>query len=338
MKKTRVGVIFGGKSGEHEVSVRSATSIFRALDPKKYEIVLLGVDKIGKWLPVDQKWLPIGAGMKALPDGNKSIEMTSQKIDVAFPIIHGTYGEDGSLQGMLEMLDVAYVGAGVLGSAVGMDKDVQKRLLSQAGIDVAKSWVIRKPEKIKVNFPVYVKPVNMGSSVGVSRVSSISNLVSSIDKAFKYDTTVIIEEEIIGREIEVSVLGNDDPIASVPGEVIPVGHEFYDYEAKYIDENGAQLVVPAAMTKSQIAKIKKVAIKAYKTLECSGMARVDMFLTPTGKIVVNEINTLPGFTSISMYPKLWEASGLSYAKLLDKLIELAIEKKKQKDGLKRSFR
>jgi len=335
-----VGVVFGGRSGEHEVSVRSAASIYRALDKNKYEVSLLGVDKNGRWHRMDQKWLPSGSEMKSLPSGDKSLVPQDEKLDVVFPIIHGTYGEDGSLQGLLELMDVAYVGAGVLGSAVGMDKDVQKRLLMQSGIPVAKFEVVKDIELIKrlmLKYPVFVKPVNMGSSVGVSKAASQKSLVVSLKQAFKYDTKAIIEEEVKGRELEVSVLGNDDPIASIPGEVIAKRHEFYDYEAKYIDENGAELKIPARLTKEQVSEIQKLAIRAFKVLECGGMARVDMFMRPDGQLVINEINTLPGFTSISMYPKLWEASGLSYSKLLDRLIELAIEKKKQKDRLKRSY-
>ena len=332
-----MGVVFGGKSGEHEVSVRSAASIFRALDKNKYEVELLGVDKSGGWHRMDQRWLPAGTEMKSLPSGEKSLLPQEEKLDAVFPIIHGTYGEDGSLQGLLELMNVAYVGAGVLGSAVGMDKDIQKRLLIQAGILVAKFQVINKIKKIKTNYPVYVKPVNMGSSVGVSKAKNEEELENAIKLAFKYDTKVIIEEEVKGRELEVSVLGNDAPVASIPGEVIPKGHEFYDYEAKYIDENGATLQIPARITKKQLTKIQKLAIKTFKILECSGMARVDMFMRPDGELIINEINTLPGFTNISMYPKLWEASGLPYPELLDKLIELAIEKKRQKDKLKRSY-
>lgn len=335
-----MGVVFGGRSGEHEVSVRSAASIYRALDKNKYEVSLLGVDKNGRWHRMDQKWLPSGSEMKSLPSGDKSLVPQDEKLDVVFPIIHGTYGEDGSLQGLLELMDVAYVGAGVLGSAVGMDKDVQKRLLMQSGIPVAKFEVVKDIELIKrlmLKYPVFVKPVNMGSSVGVSKAASQKSLVVSLKQAFKYDTKAIIEEEVKGRELEVSVLGNDDPIASIPGEVIAKRHEFYDYEAKYIDENGAELKIPARLTKEQVSEIQKLAIRAFKVLECGGMARVDMFMRPDGQLVINEINTLPGFTSISMYPKLWEASGLSYSKLLDRLIELAIEKKKQKDRLKRSY-
>lgn len=234
-------------------------------------------------------------------------------------------------------MDVAYVGAGVLGSAVGMDKDVQKRLLRDAGIPTANFKILRKPEKMKVKYPVYVKPVNMGSSVGISKARNEKELDKAIKLAFEYDTKVIIEEEVRGRELEVSVLGNDNPEVSVPGEVIPKGHEFYDYEAKYIDENGAVLEIPAKLHRDKVAEVQRLAVKAFKVLECSGMARVDMFMRPNGQLVINEINTLPGFTSISMYPKLWEASGLPYPKLLDKLIGLAIEKKKQKDKLKRSY-
>ena len=333
-------MVLGGRSGEHEVSVRSAASIYRAQDKNKYEVSLLGEDKNGRRHRMDQKWLPSGSEMKSLPSGDKSLVPQDEKLDVVFPIIHGTYGEDGSLQGLLELMDVAYVGAGVLGSAVGMDKDVQKRLLMQSGIPVAKFEVVKDIELIKrlmLKYPVFVKPVNMGSSVGVSKAASQKSLVVSLKQAFKYDTKAIIEEEVKGRELEVSVLGNDDPIASIPGEVIAKRHEFYDYEAKYIDENGAELKIPARLTKEQVSEIQKLAIRAFKVLECGGMARVDMFMRPDGQLVINEINTLPGFTSISMYPKLWEASGLSYSKLLDRLIELAIEKKKQKDRLKRSY-
>lgn len=330
--------MFGGRSGEHEVSVRSAASIFRALDKNKYEVELLGVDKTGTWHRMDQKWLPTGTEMKALPSGDRALVPQEEKVDIFFPIIHGTFGEDGSLQGLFELLDAAYVGAGVLGSAVGMDKDVQKRLLIQAGIPVTKFQVIKRGEKIKVNkFPVFVKPVNMGSSVGVAKARNLKELKAAAEEAFKYDLKVIIEEEVKGRELEVSVLGNDDPVASVPGEVIPKGHEFYDYEAKYIDENGAELRIPAKITRKQLTKIQKLAVRTFKVLECLGMARVDMFMLPNGRLVINEINTLPGFTSISMYPRLWEASGLPYPILLDKLIELAMEKKKRKDELKRSY-
>src|SRR3989344_3645202 len=343
MGKIRVGVVFGGKSGEHEVSVRSAASIFRALDKNKYEVELLGVDKSGGWHRMDQRWLPAGTEMKSLPSGEKSLLPQEEKLDAVFPIIHGTYGEDGSLQCLLELMNVAYVGAGVLGSAVGMDKDVQKRLLIQAGVPVAGYQVVFPGEKPKVEkWPCFVKPANMGSSVGVSKCRNRGELERAMKEAFKYDTKVVIEEEIRGREIEVSVLGNPTTgsgqvTASVPGEVIPKGHEFYDYEAKYIDENGVDLEIPAKLAPKMVSEIQELAVKAFKVLECSGMARVDMFLQTSGRLVVNEINTLPGFTNISMYPRLWEVSGLPYDKLLDRLIELALEKKKQRDKLKRSY-
>ncbi len=260
-----------------------------------------------------------------------------EKVNVIFSIIHGTYSEDGCFQGMFEIMDKAYVGAGVLGSAVGMDKDVMKRLLRDAKIPVAGFQIIRKNEKYLVEkYPVFVKPVNMGSSVGISKANNEIELKKAITEAFEYDTKVIIEDEIVGREIEISVLGNDDPIASVPGEVKPT-HEFYDYDAKYLDENGVVLEIPAKLNQSQIKKIQDLAIKTFKVLECSGMARVDMFLTGEDELIICELNTLPGFTNISMYPKLWEASGISYSELLDRLIQLAIEKKQEKDKLKRSY-
>lgn len=335
--KIRVGLVFGGRSGEHEVSIRSAASIFKALDKNKYEVTLVGVNKLGGWNVVKENWLPQGSEMKQLADGKREVEVRENNVDVFFPIVHGTYGEDGCLQGMFEVMDKAYVGAGVLGSAVGMDKDVMKRLLRDAKIPVAGFQIIRKNEKCLVKkFPVFIKPVNMGSSVGISKAHNQDELKNAITEAFKYDTKVIIEEAVVGDEIEVSVLGNDNPIASVPGRIKPT-HDFYDYEAKYIDASGAEPEIPAKLSPSKTKEIQELAIKTYKVLECSGMARVDMFLTPTGKIIINEINTLPGFTNISMYPKLWEASGISYPKLLDKLIQLAIEKKKEKDKLKRSF-
>ena len=321
MRKLRVGLVFGGRSGEHEVSVRSAESICNNLNRNKYEIIKIKINKEGKW-----NW-----------DSMKGI-------DVFFPIVHGTFGEDGSLQGFFELLDVAYVGSGVLGSSVGMDKDVSKRLLLQAGLKVAKFVVLRDIQELdkslaqirKLGWPIFVKPVNMGSSVGVTKVLRENDLKKAIFDAFKYDTKVIVEEAIVGREIECSVLGNGDPIASVLGEIKST-HDFYDYEAKYIDENGAELIIPADLTDGQSQKIQQTALAVYKTLECSGMARVDMFFTKKGEVLINEINTLPGFTNISMYPQLWEKSGISYPDLLDRLIRFALDKKDGKDGLKRSF-
>jgi len=338
MNRLKVGLVFGGRSGEHEVSIRSAKSIYDALDKNKYQVFLAGIDKTGGWHVVEPKWLPGGAEMKSLLSGENHLRIEEQKADVIFPIVHGTYGEDGCLQGLLEILDVAYVGAGVLGSAVGMDKDIQKRLLMQAGVKTAEYLVINSADdlnKIKVKkYPVFVKPASMGSSVGVSKVSSLQTLNASIKKALKYDRKALVEEFIEGREIEVAVL---DGKASIPGEVIPKGHEFYDYEAKYIDENGAELRIPAKLKKALVSKIQQIAEKVFNILECEGMARVDMFLKKSGEVIVNEINTLPGFTNISMYPRLWEASGLSYSKLLDRLIEIAIKRQREKMKLVRSY-
>lgn len=334
--KIKVGLVFGGRSSEHEVSVRSAASIYGAMDKEKYDVTLLGIDKTGEWHWIDEEWLPTSTEMKSVPSGEKSIVPQDEKVDVVFPIVHGTYGEDGCIQGLLELMDVPYVGAGVLGSAVGMDKDVQKRLLLQAGIKVARYYVVREQEKKiqgiveGLGLPVFVKPANNGSSVGVSKVVSEKLLVESIKEAFKHDKKVLVEEAIMGREIEVAVLECKDGVrASLPGEIIPKGHEFYDYEAKYLDEDGAQLVIPAEVTSVQLSVIRETAVKVFQILECSGMARVDMFLTPDGELVINEINTLPGFTNISMYPKLWEATGVPYAELINRLIEQAMDRKKR---------
>jgi D-alanine-D-alanine ligase len=359
-KKTRVGLIFGGKSGEHEVSLQSAKSIHEALDKDKYEVVLIGIDKKGAWrLGAAGSYLlhatnpklialnkrapvvtalaaPAAAGETRLiaPDSGR----TMGGVDVFFPIIHGTYGEDGSLQGLLELLDV-------LGSAVGMDKDVMKRLLRDAGLPIPKFFVFTRetltPRALTaavrtLKFPIFVKPANSGSSVGIAKAHNARELAAAVRDAFRYDTKIILEEFIRGREIEVAVLGNENPQASVPGEIIP-HHEFYSYEAKYIDENGAAAVVPAQLSARDTARVRALAVQAFQTLNCGGMARADFFFTPRGKFVVNEINTLPGFTKISMYPKLWEATGVPYSKLLDKLIALAMEQKAKKNKLKRTF-
>jgi len=365
IKKTNIGLVFGGRSGEHEVSLQSAKSIYEALDKKKYNVYLIGIDKKGNWLLGNPANYLLNAQNPKLIALNKSngetitaISKTEKpeiislatgkkigKIDVFFPIVHGTYGEDGTLQGMFEMLNCAYVGAGVAGSAVGMDKDIQKRLLKVAGINIADFLTIRKShynksfiDKIvqKFSFPVFVKPANMGSSVGISKAHNEKELKKSILDAFKYDTKILVEEYIKGKEIECSVMGNDDPVASVPGEVVP-HHEFYSYEAKYIDENGAGLMIPARLAEKTIKEIQKIAIKTYLALDCSGFARVDFFLTKSGKIYINEINTLPGFTKISMFPKLFGASGIDYPTLLDKLIGYALDKKQEKDKLARSY-
>ncbi len=363
--KTRVCLLFGGKSGEHEVSLQSAKSIYEALDKDKYDVLLVGIDKSGKWLLGDaSKYLLNATNPKLIAlnktnasvvtpvssDGNTSLMRLEDKgqvgsIDVFFPITHGTYGEDGSLQGFLELFDVAYVGAGVLGSAVGMDKDVMKRLLRDAGIPVARYMALKKFEmSVKrlhdiahdFGFPVFVKPANLGSSVGISKAHDENELQQAIKTAFQYDTKILIEEYVPGREIELSVLGDDGPIVSVPGEVLPQ-HEFYSYEAKYIDEKGAVLQIPAQLPQEIVFRLQNTAKQAFLALECSGMARVDFFVKEGGEIILNEINTLPGFTKISMYPKLWEVSGIAYSELLDRLIQLAQDRKRQKDILKRDF-
>jgi len=357
-KKIRIGVIFGGKSAEHEVSLRSAGNVIAALDKEKYEVVPIGIDKVGKWV-LREATARLLKGDNSNPveldASSKQVSLIVQsagalvdihshehygKLDVIFPVLHGPYGEDGSVQGLLKLASVPFVGAGVLGSAIGMDKDVTKRLLREAGIPVAKFVTIGFGEvctykKIiaTLGLPVFVKPANLGSSVGISKVKNKSEFERAVKEAFEYDTKVIIEEAINGREIECSVLGNENPIASLPGEVIPK-HEFYSYTAKYIDEHGAALEIPARLSKEVVKKIQKTAIKTFKVLNCEGMGRVDFFLKKNGELLVNEINTIPGFTAISMYPKLWEASGMSYSELLDRLIALAIERFEREQKLK----
>ncbi|PJE63852.1 D-alanine--D-alanine ligase [Candidatus Roizmanbacteria bacterium CG10_big_fil_rev_8_21_14_0_10_45_7] len=356
-KKIRVCLLFGGRSGEHEVSLQSAKSVYEALDQSKYDIKLVGIDKQGHWLPLNEshyllhetnpKLISLNTAAvqqeQTLFKPNEPTQVTG--VDVFFPVMHGTYGEDGSIQGMLELMQVAYVGAGVLGSAVGMDKDVMKRLLKVSHIPTARYKTIRKHEPYQkavsgvikqLGLPLFVKPANLGSSVGITKVHTQDELLPALEHAFQFDTKVLIEECINGREIECSVLGNENPMTSVLGEIIP-SHEFYSYEAKYIDEHGAALRIPAKLSAFQTQQVQTMAIEAFKVLECEGMARVDFFLTNKGKLYVNEINTIPGFTKISMYPKLWEASGISYPALLDKLIQLAIERKNKKDRLVRSY-
>ncbi len=317
--KINVGLVYGGKSCEHEVSVKSASSIRKNLDKNKYKVIDIFVDKNGKF------------------------NTPNSRIDAYFPIIHGTGGEDGKLQGYFETEDKAYIGADVLGSAIGFDKDVQKRLLRDASINIADFVVLTDLKNTNhilknIKLPVFVKPCNSGSSVGITKVDKIKNLIPVIKEAFLFDTKVIIEECINGREIEVSVLGGNDPITPAVGEVIPQGkHSFYDYEAKYVEKERAALVIPCKLDTKLEKEIQDIAIKTFKVLGCYGMARVDMFLTKENKIIVNEINTLPGFTNTSMYPKLLEASGIKYSEILDELIRLAIERKQRKDSLKYSY-
>ncbi len=362
MKKIRVGVIFGGRSAEHEVSLQSAKNVIAAINRDKYEVVLIGMDKEGRWYLKDEtKYLlnendprlialnSTGNELALVPgeSGRQLVNTAGEtgigRLDVVFPVLHGTYGEDGTIQGMLKLAGIPFVGAGVLGSAVGMDKDVAKRLLRDAGIRVADFITIKKEAeadfktaKEKLGLPLFIKPANMGSSVGVSKADCEEEFLSGIKKAFEYDMKVLVEECIAGREIECSVLGNDDPIVSIPGEIIP-RHEFYSYEAKYIDENGAILEIPARLSEEEIAGFRNTAKKVFEALSCEGMARVDFFLKADGEIIVNEINTIPGFTRISMYPKLWEASGISYGELVERLISLALERFERQSRLKTRY-
>jgi D-alanine-D-alanine ligase len=352
-KKIRVGILFGGKSAEHEVSVQSAKNVYQALDKEKYEPVLIGIDKQGLWHnlpsphPFKQSNLTqtvtdvisrSGMTRNLQEDEISHFVRNDNHIDVIFPVLHGPYGEDGTIQGFLKLLGLPFVGAGVLGSAVGMDKDVAKRLLRDAGLPVARFLVfIRSDNEIlsfesvkeELGLPFFVKPANLGSSIGVSRVHSATEFEVAVAKAFAHDAKILIEEGINAREIECSVLGNEEKITSVPGEIIP-SHEFYDYDAKYIDESGAKLEIPAKLTKQQTREIQHLAVRACEVLCVDSMARVDFFIDKIAhQIYVNEINTIPGFTNISMYPKLWEASGIGYTELIDRLIQLALDREKK---------
>jgi D-alanine-D-alanine ligase len=361
-KKIRLGVLFGGRSGEHEVSVQSATSVLKALDLAKYEVIPIAITKEGRWLlgpslkgkatpqlsavleggkPVIPP--PDPAGPRLVPFNSRTISHSraSAGIDVIFPVLHGTFGEDGTVQGLLELAGIPYVGAGVLGSAVGMDKDIMKRLFRDAGLPVVPWQVVLRGDwereasgieesvQRKIGYPAFVKPANLGSSVGITKVHGREVLGSAITLAAQYDRKVIVEKGIDAREIECAVLGNDHPEASVPGEIRPV-NEFYDYDAKYVSE-GSELIIPAKLNARQSAKVQQYAIRAFKAIDGAGMARVDFLMDRRqGKIYVNEINTIPGFTSISMYPKLWEATGVPYSELLDRLVRLALERSREK--------
>jgi D-alanine-D-alanine ligase len=338
-QKIKVAVIFGGVSGEHEVSLISAASIIKALSPQKYEVIRVGITKSGHWV--------MNAKIEDMIELNQASagqaphigigELAALKPLVVFPVLHGTYGEDGTIQGMLEIADLPYVGCGVMASAVGMDKVIAKRLLENAQITVTpyvtiirRNWR-EKPEywldkvEEKLGYPCFIKPVNSGSSVGISKAKDRETLIEGINEAAKYDRKILIEAFVNAREIEVSVLGNDNPKASAVGEIVP-SNEFYDYSAKYID-NKSGLHIPANLDEPTMENIRALAVKAYEALDCAGMARVDFFLDKdSGEILLNELNTIPGFTSISMYPKLWEATGLCYEKLVDELIELSLER------------
>ena len=362
-KKLRVGVIFGGRSAEHEVSLQSAKNIVEAMDKDKYEVVLIGIDKKGRWYLNDEsrfllnendpKLIRLGStdeelGLIPGERTDQLINVSKQQrigeIDVIFPILHGPFGEDGTMQGLLKLSNIPFVGASILGSAIGMDKDVMKRLLRDAGISIADFLVLNRHsideidfEKVKekLGLPVFIKPANLGSSVGISKAENEKDFLKATQSAFQYDHKILIEEYIEGREIECSVLGNEDPMASLPGEVIPQ-HDFYSYEAKYIDANGAALEIPAKLSDDLIKEIQECAVKTFRVLCCEGMARIDFFLTNDNTIIVNEINTIPGFTKISMYPKLWEVSGIPYKDLINRLIKLALERHEKEQSLKSS--
>lgn len=364
MKKINVGILFGGRSTEHEVSLQSAKSVLDAMDKEKYNVTLIGIDKTGHWHLNDSSQFLLNSNDPAhiaLTRSEKDVVIVpgeaSQKlvcisdasirneIDVVFPVLHGAYGEDGTVQGLLKLANLPFVGAGVLGSAVGMDKDVAKRLLRDAGIPIANFLVCHKWNRDSLTFaeasrylglPLFVKPANAGSSVGVSKVRTEEQFKQAIEAAFAFDSKVLIEEFIEGREVECSVLGNEQPIASRVGEIIAQS-EFYSYEAKYIDESGALLEIPAKMPQATEDSIRETAVKAFRVLCCEGMARVDFFLTKDNRAVVNEINTIPGFTKISMYPKLWEISGIPYRELIDRLIQLALERHEREQRLKTSY-
>jgi D-alanine-D-alanine ligase len=389
MKKLRVGILFGGRSGEHEVSLLSAASVFNAIDKDKYEVVPIGITKEGRWVTAadaerlllgkfeDQKHLRAGdpeatPGAAVLARGESVVvppephrhvlapfetDASSHgltrraadraiDVDVIFPVLHGTFGEDGTIQGLLELADMPYVGAGVLGSAAGMDKDIMKALFRAAGLPIVKHVTLLRSEwesnskriqdlvESKLKYPVFVKPANLGSSVGISKAHDRKELGPAIEEAAKFDRKIVIEQGVGGRkqkarEIECSVLGNDQPAASLPGEIVP-STEFYDYNAKYLDE-GSQLIIPAKLSKAETKEVQRLAIGAFRAVDCSGLARVDFLMEPKSrKIYLNEINTMPGFTAISMYPKLWAASGVSYSDLIGRLIQLGLERHAEK--------
>ena len=388
MRKLRVGVLFGGRSGEHEVSLLSAESVLNAIDKGKYDVVPIGITKEGRWVTAahaerllkgekapeprhlragdPQATAPAavlakGEGVVVPPipshdhsalvpfeNSTPQVHAASNAIDVdiIFPVLHGTFGEDGTIQGLLELADIPYVGPGVLGSAAGMDKDVMKHLFHDAGLPIVKHVTVlrsrwrEQPKKVRkliessLKYPLFVKPANLGSSVGISKVHDSSELAAALNEAAQFDRKLVIEQGVGGksakaREIECSVLGNDDPVASVPGEIVPI-KEFYDYDAKYLVD-GSRPIIPADLPKAKLKEVQKLAVAAFRAVDCAGLARVDFLMDPrSGKMYVNEINTMPGFTSISMYPKLWEASGLPYSELIDRLIQLGLERHAEK--------
>ncbi|MCL2243351.1 MAG: D-alanine--D-alanine ligase [Treponema sp.] len=357
--KKVVGILFGGKSAEHEISLLSAKNVYEAIDRTLFEPVLFGIDKRGRWHLFDAEQFLLNAdnpSLVSLNSGGKPVIYKTENIgmlstdsagnvplDVVFPILHGPFGEDGTIQGLLKLADIPFVGPGVLGSAIGMDKDAMKRLLRDSGIPAGKFISLKSHEKTPsfediaaaLGKPFFIKPANMGSSVGINKVYNREEYSDALCDAFQYDTKIIIEEYIQGREIECAVLGNEEPAASVPGEIIP-SHEFYSYDAKYLDEKGASLVIPAKLDDKTIRRIQDMAVKVFQTLCCEGLSRVDFFLKDSGDLIVNEINTMPGFTRISMFPKMWEASGVSYTELITRLITLALSRFEKERHLKTS--
>ena len=374
-KKLRVGVIFGGRSGEHEVSIRSARAIIESIDRKKFDVVPIAITKEGKWLPPADSAQLLPAAVQPLLNSSatattgdiallgdpshkglislkgNSQPLVAEKLDVVFPALHGTYGEDGTLQGLLEMADVPYVGCGVLASSCGMDKVTMKSLFVQAGLPICKYlWFLRSqwrrdPAKVirnvvrEISFPCFVKPANLGSSVGVSRATDKASLTKAIDLAAEYDRKIIVEEEVVAREIECAVLGNDEPKASLPGEYVVYDEaaRFLDYTEKYANTGNVSFVVPAPLSKAMTTRIQKMAIRAFQSVDGSGLARVDFFLPHDGgELIINELNTMPGLTEVSGYPKMWQASGLTFAQLLETLIDLAFERHRDKSLTKTS--
>ena len=365
-QKLHLGLIFGGKSAEHEVSLISARNVFGALNRERYEVVLIGIAKDGAWrlcppsvfsqtsnnpltLTLDAGGTPVA--IVATAAGARVVDLNSGKvlspIDAVFPVLHGPFGEDGTVQGLLKLANVPFVGPSVLGSAIAMDKDAAKRLLRDAGIPNSRFLTFERQDRAAISFtkvkdtlglPLFIKPANLGSSVGIHKARDEASFNAGVDDAFLYDRKILVEEFINGKEIEVSVLGNEAPQASLPGRVIPAPqHEFYSYDAKYVDESGALLEIPAKIPAASVKLVQELAVKAYRALCLEGMARVDLFLTEDGRALVNEANTIPGFTAISMYPKLWEASGLPYRQLIEKLIELALARSKTENSLKTSI-
>jgi D-alanine-D-alanine ligase len=367
VKRLKIGVIFGGKSAEHEVSINSAQNVMRALDPGKYEVVPLGISKAGRWLTRGDPLQVLTGGQISMPQlletGYRSVDDLSSgreiipgtlaaglpEVDVIFPVLHGPFGEDGTVQGLLELADIPYVGAGVMASAVGMDKAAMKDLFRSHDLPTPKYIVVKRhewetqPDRVaaraaaEIGYPCFVKPANMGSSVGVHKVHAAAELAAALTEAAAYDRKLLIEVAVpLAREIECGVLGNDEPIASVPGEIVP-GHEFYDYVAKYIDDS-SDLLIPAPLEPAMTERVRDLAIKAFLAVDGAGMARVDFLLSrSTGELYVNELNTIPGFTRISMYPKLWAASGLAYRELIDRLIQLALERHADKQRSRTNY-